>query len=251
MPSAEVEAEVHPRLTAQAISNFRTNNSVDGLEGTVDYVRFSEDLTPEKIKEQIMSGNAVFTDANGLVVNVGLGEVEQLLPQMLYHGFTENEDGTLTAYYQIVPKLGSREAVDMATANLEDTGGGLLADLGLLSSGQDRLANIDTLIDQLETAHTKVDELKAAAKEGVYFDELGLDQFYYSEQAGGLRENLIVQLDALAADKDDLQAIADTIGRCHGGGAERRVIRRRGAGHPGADHQYAGRARDGGIRSSW
>lgn len=208
MPSPEVEAEVHPRLTAQAISNFRTNNSVDGLEGTVDYVRFSEDLTPEAIKAQLAAGNAIFTDADGLAVNVSIGEVEEIYPQTIFHGAEVDEDGNITYHYQIVPELGSREAVDMAEDKMDTNPleGTLIAFMGQDTTAE--IQSIQNVITEIDRLQEKIAEMKEA---GQVWDDAGIGRAEYEAMETSNIAYLNEQIQALSESETDLQNIAELI----------------------------------------
>ena len=207
VPTPEVDANVNPRMTALAKVNFRRNNKISGLEGRVNFVRFSEGLTPEAIRTQLESGSAVFTDGNGLSVDVGIGDIEEIYPNMIFQGAETDEDGSITYYYQIVPKVGSVEAAKLAIENYESKPDNWLPDILKSDTG----LNVSRLSNEIAMIEDYQEKIASLEESGKTFDELGLS---VSDYEGMINETLMgawPYFENLAGSEEQLRGIADVI----------------------------------------
>lgn len=202
MPTVQLSGEINPLLTSIALSNFRANNKIDGLTGNVDFVRFSSWLTPEKIKQQLEAGSAVFTDASGLTVNVGVGEVEQVYASTIFQGATVDENGKATYYYQIVGEIGSKESFDLVQGNFstDETKKGLSGWLDTL----DRSAS--GTIERINQAAAAVDEFDARLQE---VDQSSNDALIFNSVKTQNLDTVRQSLYELSMDSEKIRQIAE------------------------------------------
>lgn len=158
------------------------------------------------LKSAFDAGNVEVFGADGAKLDVTPEVIKQIGPTDIFLGAETAEDGTVTYRYQILPKAGTKEAVDAAQEKLDEKPGSGTPFAGLFESGSDKASKISSMITEIDALKKKIAELKES---GEVWDETGVS---ISELEGQLMAQTAALVETLLAlGGIDYQKIADGI----------------------------------------
>lgn len=158
------------------------------------------------LKSAFDAGNVEVFGADGAKLDVTPEVIKQIGPTDIFLGAETAEDGTVIYRYQLLPKVGTKEAVDAAQDSLNEKPDNALTKAGLTVNTNEEAESIAQTLARIDELKRKIAELKES---GEIWDENGVGLFELEEQQQSAVTLLMDQLTWLT--DADYSAIAGGI----------------------------------------